>query len=125
MNQTLIALIIFITTLIFVSLEKINRTVIALSGALLFILLKILTQHEAFLAVDFNTIGLLTGMMVMVSIIKRTGLFQYLAIKISKLAHGNIFYLLFFLSIITGILSSILDNVTTIILIVPITLAYC
>ncbi len=125
MNQTLIALIIFITTLVFVSLEKINRTVIALCGALLFILLKILNQHEAFLAVDFNTIGLLTGMMVMVSIIKRTGLFQYLAIKISKLAHGNIFYLLFFLSIITGILSSILDNVTTIILIVPITLAIC
>ena len=125
MNQTLISLIIFITTLIFVSLEKINRTVIALSGALLFVLLKILTQHEAFLAVDFNTIGLLTGMMVMVSIIKRTGLFQYLAIKISKLAHGNIFYLLFFLSISTGILSSILDNVTTIILIVPITLAIC
>jgi Na+/H+ antiporter NhaD/arsenite permease-like protein len=125
MNQTFIALIIFITTLVFVSLEKINRTVIALSGGLLFILLKILNQHEAFLAVDFNTIGLLTGMMVMVSIIKRTGLFQYLAIKISKLAHGNIFYLLFFLSIITGVLSSILDNVTTIILIVPITLAIC
>lgn len=125
MNQTLIALIIFITTLVFVSLEKINRTVIALSGALLFILLKILTQREAFLSIDFNTIGLLTGMMIMVSIIKRTGLFQYLAIKISKLAHGNIFYLLFFLSIITGILSSILDNVTTIILIVPITLAIC
>ena len=125
MNQTLIALIIFITTLVFVSLEKINRTVIALSGALLFILLKILTQQEAFLSIDFNTIGLLTGMMVMVSIIKRTGLFQYLAIKISKLAHGNIFYLLFFLSVITGILSSILDNVTTIILIVPITLAIC
>lgn len=125
MNQTLIALVIFITTLVFVSLEKINRTVIALSGALLFILLKILTQHEAFLSIDFNTIGLLTGMMIMVSIIKRTGLFQYLAIKISKLAHGNIFYLLFFLSIITGILSSILDNVTTIILIVPITLAIC
>ena len=125
MNQTLVALIIFITTLVFVSLEKINRTVIALSGALLFILLKILTQQEAFLSIDFNTIGLLTGMMIMVSIIKRTGLFQYLAIKISKLAHGNIFYLLFFLSIITGILSSILDNVTTIILIVPITLAIC
>lgn len=125
MNQTLIALIIFITTLVFVSLEKINRTVIALSGALLFILLKILTQQEAFLSIDFNTIGLLIGMMIMVSIIKRTGLFQYLAIKISKLAHGNIFYLLFFLSIITGILSSILDNVTTIILIVPITLAIC
>ena len=125
MNQTLIALIIFITTLIFVSLEKINRTVIAFSGALLFILLKILTQEEAFLAIDFNTIGLLTGMMVMVSVIKRTGLFQYLAIKISKLAHGNIFHLLFFLSIITGILSSILDNVTTVILIIPITLAIC
>ncbi len=125
MNQTIIALIIFIATLVFVSMEKINRTVIALSGALLFILFKILNQHEAFLAIDFNTIGLLTGMMVMVSIIKKTGLFQYLAIKISKLARGNIFYLLFFLSTITGILSSILDNVTTIILIVPITLAIC
>jgi len=125
MNQTIIAFIIFITTLIFVSLEKINRTVIVLCGALLFILLKILNQHEAFLAIDFNTIGLLTGMMVMVSIIKKTGLFQYLAIKISKFAKGNIFYLLFSLSIISGILSSILDNVTTIILIIPITLAIC
>ncbi|MEA1940102.1 MAG: ArsB/NhaD family transporter, partial [Candidatus Caldatribacteriota bacterium] len=125
MNQTIIALIIFITTLIFVSIEKINRTVIVLSGALLFVLLKILNQHEAFLAIDFNTIGLLTGMMVMVSIIKKTGLFQYLAIKISKFAKGNIFRLLFSLSIITGILSSILDNVTTIILIIPITLAIC
>lgn len=125
MNQTIIALVIFITTLIFVSLEKINRTVIALSGALLFILLGLLNQQEAFLAIDFNTIGLLTGMMVMVSIIKKTGLFQYFAIKISKLARGNIFYLLFFLSIISGILSSVLDNVTTVILIVPITLAIC
>ena len=125
MNQTVIALVIFISTLIFVSLEKINRTVITLSGALIFILLRILNQREAFLAIDFNTIGLLTGMMVMVSIIKRTGLFQYLAIKISKLAKGNIFHLLFFLSIITGILSSVLDNVTTIILIIPITLAIC
>ena len=125
MNQTIIALIIFIATLIFVSLEKINRTVISLSGALLFILLGLLNQQEAFLAIDFNTIGLLTGMMVMVSIIKKTGLFQYLAIKISKLARGNIFYLLFFLSIVSGILSSVLDNVSTIILIVPITLAIC
>jgi Na+/H+ antiporter NhaD/arsenite permease-like protein len=125
MDQIIIALIIFITTLIFVSLEKINRTVIVLSGALLFILLKILDQQEAFSSIDFNTIGLLTGMMVMVSIIKKTGLFQYLAIKISKLAKGNIFHLLFSLSIISGILSSILDNVTTIILIVPITLAIC
>ena len=125
MNQTFIALIIFITTLIFVSLEKINRTVIALSGALLFIILRILDQHEAFSAIDFNTIGLLTGMMVMVSIIKKTGLFQYLAIKISKLSQGKIFSLLFFLSITTGILSSVLDNVTTIILIVPVTLAIC
>ena len=125
MNQTFIALIIFITTLIFVSLEKINRTVIALSGALLFIILRILDQHEAFSAIDFNTIGLLTGMMVMVSIIKRTGLFQYLAIKISKVSRGKIFSLLFFLSITTGILSSVLDNVTTIILIVPVTLAIC
>jgi Na+/H+ antiporter NhaD/arsenite permease-like protein len=108
-----------------VSLEKINRTVITLGGALLFILIKILNQQEAFLAIDFNTIGLLTGMMVMVSIIKKTGLFQYLAIKISKLAKGNIFYLLFFLSIITGIFSSVLDNVTTVILIIPITLAIC
>jgi len=125
MNQIIIALIIFITTLTFVSLEKINRTVIVLCGALLFIILKILNQHEAFLSIDFNTIGLLTGMMVMVSIIKKTGLFQYLAIKISKFAKGNMFYLLFSLSIISGILSSILDNVTTIILIVPITLAIC
>ncbi|MBS4534870.1 ArsB/NhaD family transporter [Clostridium sp. D2Q-14] len=117
-----IAVSIFIITYIFIISEKINRTAIALFGASLLIGLKVISQEYAFDAIDFNTIGLLIGMMIMVSIIKKTGIFQYVAIKAAKKTKGDPFKIILTLFLITAISSALLDNVTTVLLIVPVTL---
>lgn len=119
----LIALIIFLLTYLFIILEIFDRTLVAVIGALFMILLNILDQKSAILEVDFNTLGLLIGMMILVLITKRSGIFQYIAIKLVKLAHANPIKILIFLSLTTGFLSALLDNVTTIMLIIPITLS--
>ncbi|WP_050608053.1 SLC13 family permease [Clostridium niameyense] len=114
--------VIFIIVYILIISEKINRVVASLSGAALMLLLKLISQKEAFLKIDFNTIGLLIGMMIMVNITKRSGIFEYIAIKAAKFAKGNPIKILVMFSIITAILSGLLDNVTTVLLIVPVTL---
>lgn len=102
--------------------EKINRTTVAFFGAVLMVLLRIIDQEYAFESVDFNTIGLLLGMMIIVGIVKKTGLFQYVAIKSVKMAKGEPWKILVMLSVITAISSAILDNVTTVLLIAPVTI---
>ncbi|MBN2604834.1 MAG: ArsB/NhaD family transporter [Bacilli bacterium] len=121
-DHYIIAILIFIISYIAIVSEKINRTVVALLGAVLMIVFHVLSQEEALQRIDFNTIGLLIGMMIMVNIIKRTGLFQYLAIKTAKIAKGNPVKIILYFSIITAVASGLLDNVTTILLIVPVTL---
>jgi Na+/H+ antiporter NhaD/arsenite permease-like protein len=96
--------------------------VVAVFGAGLMILFHVLSQEEALAKIDFNTLGLLIGMMIIVNIVKETGLFQYLAIKSAKIAKGNPKKILVYFSVITAIASGLLDNVTTILLIVPVTL---
>lgn len=100
--------------------EKIHRTVVALTGACLMILLGILTQKLAIEGIDFNTIGLLIGMMVIVGIAKDSGMFQYVAIWASKIGKGKALPIFILLGIITAIFSAFLDNVTTVLLIVPV-----
>ncbi len=102
--------------------EKIHRMIVALIGAGLMIIFHVLTQEEAIAHIDFNTIGLLIGMMVIVNVIRQTGLFQYLAIKSAKLAKGEPMKIMIYFSVITAVASGLLDNVTTILLIVPVTL---
>ncbi|EOD00394.1 SLC13 family permease [Caldisalinibacter kiritimatiensis] len=121
-TQVLITAIIFILTYVLIVSEKLNRTTIALFGASIVLALKIVSQEYAFESVDFNTIGLLIGMMVIVNITKKTGVFQYLAIKAAKLAEGEPWRIILAFSIITAISSALLDNVTTVLLIVPVTL---
>lgn len=116
------AIIIFISIYAIIISEKINRTTIAFFGAVLMILLKIIGLDQAFETIDFHTIGLLIGMMIMVNILKRTGAFQYIAIKSAKLTKGDPWYILVMLSTITAISSALLDNVTTVLLIAPVTL---
>jgi len=84
-----IAISIFVLTYVFIILETFDRTIVALLGAVLMILLKIIDQKTAIEEVDFNTLGLLVGMMIMVMITKRTGVFEYVAIKIVKIAKGS------------------------------------
>ncbi len=124
-EHLILGILIFILTYITIVSEKIHRTVIAIFGAGLMILFHVLSQVEAFDKIDFNTLGLLIGMMIIVIVIRRTGLFQYLAIKSAKLAKGDPVKILIYFSILTAVASALLDNVTTILLIVPVTLVIC
>lgn len=118
----IIPAIIFIIVYALIISEKVNRVVASLSGAAIMLILKLITQEKAFLKIDFNTIGLLVGMMIIVNITKRTGVFEYIAIKAAKFSKGSPIKILILFSIITSVLSGVLDNVTTVLLIVPVTL---
>ncbi len=121
-SATAIPITIFLVIYGIIISEKINRTAISLFGAIVMIVLGILNQEQAIEHVDFNTIGLLVGMMIIVNILKRTGIFEYLAIRAAKKAKGDPWKILVLFAIITAISSAFLDNVTTILLIVPVTL---
>jgi len=123
LNNLILATTIFILTYLIIVSEKIHRTIITLAGAALFLVLKILEQHEAIEAIDFNTIGLLVGMMLIVGILHHTGLFEYIAIKQAKAVKGDPWKIMLVFAIITGLGSAFLDNVTTVLLLVPVTLA--
>jgi len=105
--------------------EKINRAIIALLGASVMILVGVFNQEEALKGIDWNTIGLLTGMMILVSVSRRSGMFQYVAIWSAQAAKAHPARMLFLLQIATAVLSAFLDNVTTVLLVVPVTLAIC
>jgi Na+/H+ antiporter NhaD/arsenite permease-like protein len=102
--------------------ERINRAIIALVGAGAVILSGLLDQDQAIAGIDFNTIALLTGMMLLVAISKRSGMFQYVAIWSAKVARGSPWAMLGLLTIVTAVASALLDNVTTVLLIAPVTL---
>ncbi len=105
-----------------IMMEKFNRAVLSILGAGLMILSGVLTQEAAIRGIDFNTIGLLTGMMVIVAISQKTGMFQYVAIRAAKAARGRPWGILVMLSVVTAVFSAFLDNVTTVLLIAPVTL---
>jgi len=105
--------------------EKVNRAIVALVGAGMMILVGVLDQEEAIRGIDFNTIGLLTGMMILVSVSRRSGMFQFLAIWSAQAAKAHPAGILLILQLTTAVLSAFLDNVTTVLLIVPVTLAIC
>ena len=118
-----LSIVIFVGVYVLIILDKFDRAVVALSGAMLMVLVRVLNQEEAFAAIDYNTIGLLVAMMIIVMIMRRTGVFEYLGIKMVKASGANPFKLLILVCITTGVLSALLDNVTTILLILPIVLS--
>lgn len=115
--------VVLATTYAVVISEKVNRSIVALVGACIMVIAGLLTQEEAIKGVDFNTIGLLTGMMILVSISRRSGMFEYVAIKAAQIARAHPGRVLLLLQVATAVLSALLDNVTTVLLIVPVTLA--
>jgi Na+/H+ antiporter NhaD/arsenite permease-like protein len=117
-----VSTILFIATYAVIVTEKVNRAIVALLGASLMVSLGILTQEAAIEGIDFNTLGLLAGMMVIVAISRRSGVFQYAAIWAAKKAKASPWGILFMLSVLTAVFSALLDNVTTVLLIAPITL---
>jgi len=106
--------------------EKIHKTVVAVFGAGLMLVLNILQQHEAFhveeFGVDWNVIFLLISMMVIINLMRPTGVFEYIAIKSAKLGRGDPFRIMAIFAVVTALLSALLDNVTTVLLITPVTL---
>lgn len=121
-NQLIVGVAIFCITYLLIVSEKVNRTSIAIFGAVMMLVLNVEIQEVAFDHIDFNTIFLLVGMMIIVTIMKRTGIFEYMAIKIAKIAKGDPWKIVFLFSILTGVSSALLDNVTTILLVVPVTI---
>ncbi len=116
-------LVVFVVAFILIATEKINKAVVALIGASLFMVAGIISQEHAFRReVDWNVIFLLIGMMIIVGITKQTGLFQYIAIKMAKLAKGKPFRIMLYLAVITAVFSAFLDNVTTVLILTPITI---
>ncbi len=120
-HLAVVAGILFILMYAVIVSEKIHRTVAAMLGALLMILSGILSQDTALHHIDFNTLGLLVGMMVLVGVTSHTGLFDYVAIKAARAAKAEPRRILVYLGFITAVFSGFLDNVTTVLLMVPVT----
>lgn len=124
-----LAVAVFVVVYVLIATEKVNRTKAALTGAAIMLLIGAVGAEEAFFAedtaIDWNVILLLLGMMVIVSVVKQTGVFEYLAIWSVRRAKGRPYPLLVLLCLITAVASALLDNVTTVLLIAPVTLFVC
>jgi len=129
MLNTIVALLIFVICLAVIFSERLNRMIASLCGAVAMIvigsLLGFYSEEQAAASIDFNTIGLLLGMMILVAILEPTGLFQAMAILVAKQSGGKPVRLLFYLGFITTFISMFLDNVTTVVLIAPVTILLC
>jgi Na+/H+ antiporter NhaD/arsenite permease-like protein len=123
MNDQLLAGGIFLLIYALIVTERIHRTLAALLGAVVVIALGLISQHDAFSqeVVDFNVIFLLAGMMIIANILGKTGLFQWLAVEAVRRAEGRPYRLLVLISLITAVASAFLDNVTTVVLMTPVT----
>jgi Na+/H+ antiporter NhaD/arsenite permease-like protein len=127
----IVSSIVLLSVYMALSFELVHRAVIALFGAAVIILILVATGiigaadsfEFAANSVDFNTIGLLLGMMIIVAILVETGIFQYIRIKLSKLSKGNLYTLLVLLGTFTAVSSMFIDNVTAILLMVPVTIS--
>ena len=116
-----LAVTLFIVALAVIATERVHRTKVALAGAVLMLLTQTIDQEQAFDAIDWNTIGLLAGMMLMVKVTEPTGAYTWLAIRAGQLSKGRPLAIVWSLAVTTAVLSAFLDNLTTVLLIVPIT----
>jgi len=124
-NPLWVSSILFVGTYLVIIYDRVNRAVVAGLGASLMIVLGVINQETAVSGIDFNTLGLLAGMMVLVAITRKSGVFQYVAIWAAKKVNADPWGILVVLSLVTAVLSSLLDNVTTVMLIAPVTLLIC
>ena len=122
LSPAVIASIVLVCSYVVLFSEKLNRAVVVMLGAVVMILLGILSYDEALRGIDFNTIALLIGMMIIVGIMEKSGAFQYAAVKSAKIVKASPRGILAVLGVVTAVLSAFLDNVTTVLLIVPVTI---
>ena len=121
----LFPILVFLGVYFFIATEIVDKTIAALIGAGLMIGLHLVGYEDALHAIDLNVIALLIGMMIVVNTLTDTGIFEWLAIKLARLAKGNGLLITVFFMILTAVLSAFLDNVTTVILMAPITILLC
>ena len=121
--QSTIAIGIFAIVMVAIISDKVDSTAASVAGAVLLLLSHILTVEKAVSYIDFNTLGLLIGMMLFVSVVKASGMFEYIAIRSAKMAKGNPWKIMMLFMIVTACLSAFLDNVTTVLLIGPMTIS--
>ena len=119
----IIAILVFVLVIGLIISEKVHRAAAALAGAVVLILTGVMSGQKALSYIDFNTIGVLVGMMILVAVIRQSGLFEYVAIKAAKAVHGDPWKIMIAFILITAALSGILDNVTTVLLVGPMTIA--
>ena len=122
MNSVWLAGGVFLITFGIIVTERVHRTIAALLGGVAMIVLGVLPQEQAFHAIDWNVIFLLAGMLAIANVLSETGLFQWIAVQAVKLGKGDPFRILIILSLVTAITSALLDNVTIVVLIAPVTL---
>jgi Na+/H+ antiporter NhaD/arsenite permease-like protein len=120
--EVVIGLVVFVVTYAFIATERVHKTLAAMAGGVAMVLLGIISQEQAFEAIDFNVIFLLAGMMILAGIVRKTGVFGWLAVRAARLAGGDGYRVLVVMSVITAVASAFLDNVTTVVLVGPITL---
>ena len=120
--EAVVGLAIFVATYVLIATERIHKTIAAMAGGVAMVLVGIVSQERAFEEIDFNVIFLLAGMMILAGIIRKTGVFRWLAVRAARFAGGDGYRVLVVLSVITAVASAFLDNVTTVVLVGPITL---
>lgn len=121
----IISIVVFAGVMTLVATEKVHRTLAALAGALILIASGVITFDTGIHHIDFNTIGVLLGMMLFVSVVKESGLFEYTALRAAQLAKGKPWFIMIAFVLITAVLSALLDNVTTVLLVGPMTIVVC
>ena len=121
----IVAVAVFVVVMITIMTEKLHRSLAAITGAIIVLALHVMPFDAAMEHIDFNTLGVLLGMMLFVSVVKLSGVFEFLAIKCARLAKGDPWKIMLLFVLLTAVLSAFLDNVTTVLLIGPMTLTVC
>ena len=119
----IIAVAVFLIVILLIITERVHRTAAAMAGAVVLILTGVMSAEKALSYIDFNTIGVLVGMMIFVAIVRRSGMFEYIAVRAAKAVHGDPWKIMVAFTLITAVLSAILDNVTTVLLVGPMSIA--
>ena len=127
--MAVIAVVVFLAAYVLIATERIPKTATALTGAAVVVALGVTTAEDVFYShdtgIDWDVIFLLLGMMIIVGIVRRTGVFEYIAIWAAKRAKGSPLRVMILLVLITAFASALFDNVTTVLLIAPVTLLVC
>ncbi len=120
MGSVTLSLAVFLLVYLIITFELVNKAVAALLGVMFLVILRVVDEHDAVGFIDFETILLLLGMMTIVAVLRRSGVFSLLTVKIAEMTRGNPLKILILFSVVTAVLSAFLDNVTTVLIIIPI-----